>query len=359
MEAVVDFIGKEVVQGELASKLQSGINPSKMRPFIGSDGRSYISVFKGGDPKKPENYANLQINAEAVLRPNEWKELDEVVLGVANQRLVGFNDLVSKGLTYNLGNAMGTTVFEWHSISDAMEAEMTMDAVSRGKGDRPVYKTNYLPIPIIHVDYEINSRVLSASRSLGNPLDVSSAENAARRVAEKLEDMLFTKTSYGFGGGTIYSYVNYPDRNLVTLSTYGDWAATATTGAKIIESVLAMKQSSINDRYYGPWTLYIPTNFETRLDNDYDTTTPGTTIRERILKIDGIQDIKVIDRLAASNVLLVQMTSNVVRIIRGMGLTNLQSQTEFGFVNKYKVVTIQVPQIRSDYEGRTGLVHMS
>jgi hypothetical protein len=355
----VDLIGAGGGQGEVANFLQNNqLNPARMRPFVGEDGKAYISVFKGGDNTKPENYSVINVN-EATLRPYEWRVLDEAILGIAENRLTGVNDLISKGLTYNLGNAMGTTVLEWHTVSDAMEADMTMDGVTRSKGDRPVYGTNYLPIPIIHVDYEINARVLAASRSLGNPLDTTSAERAARRVAEKLEDMLFTNTTYGFGGGTIYSYVNYPDRELVTLATYGDWATVGTTGAKIVESVLAMKQASINNFFYGPWVLYVPTNFETRLDNDYDTTTPGTTIRERILKIGGIQAITVADHLTASNVLLVQMTSNVVRLVRGMGLTNVEWQTEGKFVNKYKVLTIQVPQIRSDYNNRTGIIHMS
>jgi uncharacterized linocin/CFP29 family protein len=257
---------------------------------------------------------------------------------------------------------MGTTVLEWDSMGDAFEAEMTMDAVTRSKGDRLTFKRNYLPIPIIHVDYEINARFLAVARQAGNPIDTTSAERAARRVAEKLEDMLFTDETYAFGGGNIYSYVNYPERNVVSLSTYGDWASYTTTGPKIVQSVLAMKQASMNDYFYGPWVLYIAPNFELRLDDDYVGTNPDTsvrTIRERLLQINGIQDVKVIDRLAASNVLLVQTTSNVVRLIRGMGLTNVEWQTEGRFVNKYKVLTIQVPQIRSDFNGKTGIVHMS
>ena len=63
--------------------------------------------------------------------------------------------------------------------------------------------------------------------------------------------------------------------------------------------------------------------------------------------------------MAAANVLLVQTTSDVVRIVRGMGMQNVEWQTEGQFVNKYKVLTIQVPQIRSDQDGNCGIVHMS
>ena len=120
-----------------------------------------------------------------------------------------------------------------------------------------------------------------------------------------------------------------------------------------------MKQASINNYHYGPWTLYIPTNYETVLDADYDATTPGTTIRERILKIAGVNEIKVSDTLADDNVLLIQMTRDVIRLVRGMGLQNVQWSEEGGMVTKFKVMTIQVPQIRSDAYGKTGIVHLA
>jgi len=364
----VDLLFNGQAQGAVGQEVLAAggrLNVGTMKPFIGRDGRSYIQVFNGGDPKKPENYRVSPTNNAATLRRDEWKTLDETVLKIAESRLGGIQDLVSAGLVYNIGNGMGSTVLEWHDVSDAITAVATMDGVSRGNNDRQVYQTNYLPLPIIHADYEINSRVLAASRSLGQALDVGMAERAARKVNLLLEQMLFTNTTYAWGTAddrsrnSIYSYINHPDRNLVTLSTYGAWDASGTTGAEILASVLAMKQASIADHFYGPWKIYIPTAYETVLDGDYDTTTPGTTIRERILKIAGITGISVVDTLTAANVVLVQMTSDVVRLVQGMGLQNVEWQSEGKFLTNYKVMTIQVPQIRSDQEGHSGIVHMS
>jgi hypothetical protein len=105
--------------------------------------------------------------------------------------------------------------------------------------------------------------------------------------------------------------------------------------------------------------LYIPTAYETVIDGDYDVVSPGVTIRERIMKIAGISGIKVVDSLTADNVLLVQMTPDVVRLVRGMGLTNVQWATEGGMVTKFKVMAIMVPQIRSDQNGKSGIVHLA
>lgn len=367
-DANVDIMGLDGGVGEVADTLVNNgrLNVGAMRPFIDRDPKTgklgnYISLFKGGDPKKPENYTVLNANA-ATLRREEWQVLDDAVMTVARERLTGINDLISKGLVYNLTNAMGTTVLEWHDVGDSMEAVMTMDGVTRGQNDRPTFQHNFLPIPIVHVDYEINARVLASSRNMGNPLDSTSAEHAARKVVEKLEDMLFTDVTYGYGAldsrsrNKIYSYVNFPDRNEMVITAWDD---SSKTGAKIVADVLAAKQASLDDLHYGPWTLYLPSNYETTIDADYDATTPGTTIRERILKISGITEIKVADHLADDNILLVEMKSSTVRLINGLGLQNVEWSTEGKFVNKYKVLTIQVPQIRSDRDGHCGIVHMA
>lgn len=352
----LDFIGNGGAQGDVANAIKSGISIGAMRPFIGSDGRPYISVYTGGDVTKPESY-KTEIVTNATLRKDEWMYMDEVVQRVSRERLVGIASLEAKGLVYNLANGMGTTVLEYEEMDDVLNAEMSMDGISRSKNDRPSYTTKYLPIPIIHVDYQINTRALQVSRNSGNALDTTKAEMAARRVSEYLENMLFTNTSYSFGGGTIYSYLNHPDRNTQVLTL--NWDSASKTGAQIIADVLAMKQKSIADNHYGPWELYIPTAYETVLDGDYDSTTPGTTIRERIMKIEGIGAIKVVDRLTANNVLLVQMTSDVVRLVKGMGIQNVEWNSEGKFVNNYKVMTIQVPQIRSDQGGKSGIVHLA
>jgi hypothetical protein len=249
---------------------------------------------------------------------------------------------------------MGTTVLEHHRVATDMSAQLSMDGLTRGQGGRPVYDTKYLPIPIIHVDYEINARELENSRRLGNPLSTDAAEEATWVVREYLEDMLFTDTTYAFGGGTIYSYVNYTDRIQGTMTS----AWTNQSARDVIQDVIDMKQDSIDNKHYGPWVLYIPVGYETVMDEDYDTSGQSTqTLRDRILKIGGIEEVKVIDRMPADTLLLVEMQTRNVRLVQGMGITNVEWEDMGGFVTKYKVMTIQVPQIRSDKNGTCGIVH--
>lgn len=365
----VDMIHNGQATGQVAGMLQSNgrMDLGRMRPFIGSDGRTYVSVYKGGDPKSPESYSTVAVNAGATLRRDEWKALDMAIIEPTRYRLGGRDDLISKGLVYNLGNGLGTTVLEWHDVSEAMDVSLTMDGITRGNNDTVVFQHNYLPLPILHADYEINARLLATSRNMGHPLDTTLAERAARRILEYQEKMLFTDITYSFGEkdsrsrNTIYSYVNFPDRNQVNLSIA--WDSSAMTGPGIVQDVMEMKAASIAAYHYGPWMLYVPANYESALDNDYVGSNPDTnaniTIRDRIMKISGIQGIKVVDTLASDNVLLVQMTPDVVRLVRGMGMQNVQWSEEGNMVTKFKVMTIEVPQLRSDQNGRCGIVHLA
>ena len=365
-----DSAGTITAHGTVAASLLKG-GPQSMarrRIFVDTDGTSCINVYKGdvhGDgrtnPKnwKAEPAAYHGITAYGTLRRDEWLQLDKALMGVRDYRLGGVQDLLDRGLTYDL-NGMGTTVFEYHDVGDAFETQMSMDALSRGPGDRLEFKSVYLPLPIIYVDFDINERVLQSSRNLGSPLDTSSVERAGRRVAESVERLLFSADdAYSYGGGTIHSYLTHPQRNQVSGNNVIAWNNNGKTPKGIIDDVLAWKLALIEDRFYGPYMLYIPTKYETLLDADYDAQTPGTTIRERIMKISNIEGIKVIDTLPDNNIVMVQLTSDTVRLIRGMEMQILEWGDEGGLSTHYKVMTIQVPQVRATQAGRSGVLHVT
>jgi hypothetical protein len=291
------------------------------------------------------------------LRKDEWKHYDDVVLPAARQRLVGVSDLMSRGLVYNLPNGMGSTVLEYEDVSDLADAQMSMDAITRGLKDRPEFSIKYLPLPITHYDFALSARVLASSRTLGRPLDTTTAELAAIKVAEKIETTLFRGSSnYSFGGGTLYGYCDVPNRNTVVLPLA--WDNGSKTGELILTDVLNMKKASIAAMHYGPWVLYIPTAYETVIDGDFKAGS-DKTIRQRILEIGGIMDVKVVDKLAANNVVLVQMTSDVVRIVEAMPLTTVEWSNDGGMMSQFKVMTIMVPQVRFDQNLKSGITHLS
>ena len=300
------------------------------------------------------------LRTNAVLTHDEWKDIDTVVLQEAHRRTGGVQDLMSRGLVRS-GGGLGSTVLQWQDISDTDDAEVNMDGVSRTAKDRFEVDTNYLPLPIISRDFGFSIREIEASRNkmASQPLDLTMAEEASRKVIEKSEDILFnglSAYSLGTNGGTIRGYTDHPDRNTVSLSQ--NWDASGKTGQEILTDVLNMKQALINDRHFGPFMLYIPTAYETVLDDEFSTSYPRS-IRNRILELDNLVGVRVSDFLSANNVLMVSMQSDVVRMVEGLPLTTVQWETEGGMQVNFKVMTILVPQIRSTQANRSGIVHLS
>lgn len=290
------------------------------------------------------------------LLDDEWKLFDKTIVDICRQRMVGVQDLTTRGLTYNIPNGMGVTVLQYQNQSDMSAAALSMSGLTRGLNDRPDFGIGYLPLPIIHKDFQIDARTLAMSRRYNMPLDTTTAAVAAIKVSELAEDILFNGyNSFAFGGGTIYGYTDFSGAQTGTIAEH--WDDSATTGADILTDVLAMKQKSINQKHFGPWIVYVPTVYETKLDEDYSLTTGVTnTIRERILKIGGIVDVKVADKMTSTKVVMVELQPQTARLVIGMQPTNLQWDTEGGMGLNFKVMAILVPQLREDQDGNCGIV---
>ena len=330
------------------------INPTRQEIDFFAGGKAHGSV---ASRLLANNMDVTSLRTNDTLMYDEWKEIDKVVLQSYLYRLVGVNDLLSRNLNFTIPAGLGKTVLGYQDASDTEDAELNMDGLTRTRRDRPEFDISYLPLPLIHKDFSFSAREIDASRNGQMALDTTMAQLAARRVAEKVEALLFQGAStYTFGGGTIYGYQDEPNRNQGTLT--GGWDDSGVSGEEILQDVLDMKQALIDDRCHGPYILYIPSNFETKIDSDFKTYS-DKSIRQRILEVNNMADVKVADQLADDNVVLVQLTADVVRMVTGLNITTVQWETEGGMRVNFKVMAIQIPHTRHDQDGRCGIAHFT
>lgn len=294
----------------------------------------------------------------STLRKDEWKAYDAALIEVAQRRLRGVADLIAAGLTKPLANAMGKTVLEYEKVTDMFEASISMDGVSRTENDRMEFELNSIPVPITHKDFWINLRTLSASRERGEALDTTQVRTAGRLVAEAQESLLFNGATGKFGGLSLYGYTTHPNRNTAAFGTGGDWGQAAKTGEQMLADLLTCISGLEGDRMYGPYALYIPRDASVNLEKDFKAGTNGS-IRKRLLEVENLTSIRTADFLASSSILLVQLTEDVVQLVQGEPLQTIQWDVEGGFNINFKAFMIQVPLIRSDVDGRSGIFHMS
>lgn len=293
------------------------------------------------------------------LRHEDWKIFDQALLEEALIRLVGVADLKAKNLVKPVKNSLGKTVFGWEQVTFMDPASVSMDGRARTTNDKQEFALNQNPLPITHKDFFMNLRQLEASKNSGEPLDTMNIRVAGRVVAESLEKTLF-QGGPTFGGLPTYGYTTHPSR-VTSVGFDGKyWDDTTKAGSSYLKDVLNAITALQANRMYGPYTIYIPASASVVLDNDYNAGTANIqSIRERLLKVEGIDAIHTADQLPTRNVIVAQLSMDVVCWVEGEPLQTVQWDVEGGFDLNFKAWTIATPLLRADAAGRSGVCHIS
>lgn len=324
--------------------------------FVNGSGRwAADQMMRALSQGKPLNSAVLRTND--TLKFGDWIYFDTALVEEAQMQLVGVADLIARGLTRPVSNALGKTILTYQKISEFGPAGVSMDGITRTEADRQEFDMAGIPLPITHKDWWLDLRTLSASRSSGEPLDTTNTRSAGRVIGEMAEQMLFVggKT---FQGLPIYGYTTHPFRALASFKTAKNWGDTTKAGTDYLEDVLTMITAAQANRMYGPYMIYVGRDASVTLENDFKSAVTQT-VRQRIESISGIQGVKVSDKCPDHNVVMVQLTSDVVQWVTGEPLQNVQWDSSGGFRIDFKSWQIAVPLIKVDINNRCGVVHMS
>jgi hypothetical protein len=262
------------------------------------------------------NFNSLRTNA--VLLRDEWRSFDNTVVDITRENLVGVAEVMDRGLIYDLPNALGSLTLEWQELlDDLVDAEVSMSGLNEATKDRLNYGTRAMPIPLIHKEFFYNLRFLEAARRNGRQVETDHAAVATRKVAEKIEALLFSGLVIAGSVGAIYGLLNHPNRN--TGTSTGAWAT---------------------------------------MTGDYKPAS-DKTIMERVLAIPGIDRIIATPKLTGNTALLVQMSSDVVQMIDGLQPTMVEWETKGGFEFNFKIIAIMLPRVRASGNLKSGIVHFS
>jgi uncharacterized linocin/CFP29 family protein len=301
------------------------------------------------------NNSNNNLVANSTLRADDHKIMAEKLVGTAKEKLVGVLDLYNRGLVVTLPN-WGFTLYQYEKISGMTDAEVTMEASTDGQNDRQTFTQATLPVPVIHKDFQLGARQWQASQNSGSGLDLTQLSESARNVSDKLEDMLFNGLpSLIVSGSQIYGYTNHPERTTLTLAGTG-WGTSS--GRDIIGDTKNMLQAMYDANRYGPFVMYVAKNVWAELELDYSTSKGDRTFKERIEAFEGIEAVKCSTKLADDDVVLVQMTDDVVKMILAKDISYVQYSND-PFTTKFKTVMAAAPLIMSDKNGSCAVVHGS
>ncbi len=300
----------------------------------------------------------MALRAGAVLRRDEFEHFDRVLVEETVLRLNGIAHLISRGLTLTIPRAMGKTLYTWEDVSDMEDAVISLSGLDHGDDDAVNFGPNSIPLPVIHKGFSLDLRTLDASREEGEPLSTLQARICARKVAEMEEFILFQGAPQFVGLPRAFGYTNHTNRNTLGFSV-ASWDQAGATGVVILDDVLAAKQLMLDDGYNGPWGFYTPTSMETKMDADFSSVKGDGTIRERLLRVEGVEFVTLSDQMTAQEVVMVNLTEDVVVLLDGERTQTIMWDLEGGWKLNFKVFAIQQPLLRATQSGNMGLVHLT
>jgi hypothetical protein len=340
-----------------AAMVDSPAQISVGKGFVGSAGRwaseKLVQAAQRGEEISPKH-----LRTNEVLSNEEWKAFDsELILG-AQEKLAGVADLIAAGLITRIPNGLAKTVLEYDLMGDMDPAIVSMDGITRSENDRVEFERAALPMPITHKDFYLNLRALLASRTGRTPLDTTYQRIAGRKCGEMAEEMLFNGGKQ-FQALKIYGYTNHPSRNTLSFTNTVDWSDPTTTGDDILTDMLSAAEILDGDGFAAPYWVYVGgVGQQLALSRDYKAAT-DTTIRARIAETGLFTFKGTSDKLAAGDVVIVKPAMEVVKMVEGEPLQNIQWDFEAGFQINFKAFQILLPLLRTDIDGNMGLVHLS
>jgi uncharacterized linocin/CFP29 family protein len=300
------------------------------------------------------NEYNQPMQANALLRKEEWAQVDAAVLDIATLRTAAITDLRAQGLVQT-GGGLGLVMSQYETISDMDPALVSMSGTAAGRNDRVDFALNSVPVPIIHKDFSLNIRHLMASRNLvpgggAANIDTTQVQTASRLVQEGVENMIFNGNTIVVNGAAIYGLTTHPQRNIIATSQ--PW----TTPSNIYPSITAAIGALVADRFYGPYMVYVSNTQYVQMlaPEGVDV---FSTVLNRVLSTPRIMGVSPTFALADHNLIVVSMTRATIDAIEAVSLTPVQWNEQGGMIINYKVMTAFVPRIKADANGNCGVVH--
>lgn len=341
-------------------------NQGMDRSAVNSIPRQFISHGSGDEPQvvldKKGMYEYLVANG--LLRRDETREIEDSVTMVADRDRVGVQDLIDNGLVRNLRN-IGVTMYQVDRHGAVADGHQSMSIEDLSDRDRIAYTPELFPVPVTSSQFRLDRRYIEAGRTQGQGVDVSNVEEHTRACLRRLEDtlvngnsnivMTINSTQY-----TLQGYTNLSARQQVSLNDVG-WDSTSDL-TNAVQDVLDAKSTLANDGYTGPYMVYVPENWDKVLDDDYKSES-DRTLRERLLAITGVEDVKVLASLSDDNAVVVQMTRSVVEYAVGQELGPVTWDVMGGLAQRWAIIEVSTFAMKTaeDEDGTSvsGIAHIS
>jgi hypothetical protein len=311
------------------------------------------TLQRAADPRQ------LQGNATTTVRHEDFQELEQEILRLRRRELNGIADLQAANLTRPASVTDQLVGYEAVGAFDAAKQEMNPTNKSvQNNGQN--YKADWVPLPITHSGFSVPWRQTGFSYKGADGI-----AEGVRQCEERLEETLFNGNSaiaVTFSGtqNVIYGYTTHPNRGTGTIS---DWSLAANVESIVPElnTQLGLMRSSQGGIRPNSITVYVANDIWQNLQNDYKTANPTSkTVHERMMAISEVGAVKPAEKLASTQVVLVEMDRRSVILHSASDIIAVPHlKTSPMQPQDFTVYAAQVHQIKVDRNNNTGVRHLT
>lgn len=307
--------------------------------------------------ESPNDYRVAQYRAGSALPLNAQMLFDTKVKEVGLKRR-GVVTALRKGDTFSVPNWIGVMELYWEKISRSGSARMVMLPSSRGQNALPDRGHDRLPLLCTISDFNFHERLLQASIRAGQPLDTRMVAQETTNVFESLENQAIYGAPSGAGTLSAPGLLNAPNVSTYNFGSNLSWTDPTKTGLMIYNDVQGMIALSEANRRYGPWRIAVNTTYNRALDADYKNASSSTviSIRERLMQIEGVEEIFVADFLPADVIVMWAIDPNVVDYVVGSDPTHISWGGQDPWTSNHAIIACGLVRPLTDYESRSGIV---
>ena len=291
-----------------------------------------------------ETHASGIIGNALPLPKDVWGVWDREGVEIQRSILAVFNDLAA---SVSMNMPIGKLVHHFQTISDSGSVNISLDGRSKARTDKPVFAYYGTPLPIIDSTFSYGWREVAAASTEGFNLDAAGRDNAARKIADKLESLaLDGDTSIVVGAAQAYGLRTHPKRETRTTGQ----ALNGATGAQWMADVKATLLLLHASNFRVPATLYVNWDDWFYAQNtDYSTLYPNKTIAQRILESGGIASVVPANSVTAGQIIAVVKDRRVLQVLNGMPMST-RAQFRANPEDDYNFVTMAAASLEIKYD---------
>jgi len=301
---------------------------------------------------------------EQILDFDEHEARDDMALQEVQTNLTMLESVMAAGFTRN--TSLARTEYIKQRRSDwSNKGEISMDGRGESQPDQGANERFGVPIPIVHVDYEISARQQQQSMNFGESIDDQQPEDAGR-VLRETEENLFLD---GWGptvpdsqGNNLDLYGVRDSAVSITGSASGDWT-TASNIKDTIDKLLNDLESQTADNDRGPdpveqgaWLWYHPNQRSDLRAADPDGD-GNMTVKTRLQQDYPYLDMQAAGELDDGELVCVVKDPRFIRVLTAQAPTNLSDEVDMGLATEYKTLASRVPFFKTTYDGVKGSLY--